>query len=151
MNPPTTRLQPTTRLHPAGGFDPSLRHAGQCLLWGWILIGGACVMALVPIVGFLAWIIGPPLIVAGFVLAVIAMTKGRTGGGIGLLLFSLVVAPATLLFAPIVVTMIGGAAASAAGAGKLPKASPPPGFVPADFDPQTDDYPVEVEDNGTGE
>lgn len=55
----------------------------------------------------LAWFIGPPLILAAFVLSIIAMSKGRTGGGVALLLFTLIVAPATIVLAPIISTFIG--------------------------------------------
>lgn len=86
--------------------------AGKSLVWGWWLIVGACLLAIVPLFGMLAWFIGPPLILAAFVLSIIAMSKGRTGGGVALLLFTIIVAPATIVFAPIITTIIGAAAAS---------------------------------------
>lgn len=76
--------------------------ARNSLVWGWWLVGGACVLAILPFFGMLAWFIGPPLIVAAFVLSIVAMSKGRTGSGVALLLFSITAAPATILFAPII-------------------------------------------------
>lgn len=96
--------------------------AGKSLVWGWWLIVGACILAIVPLFGMLAWIIGPPLIVAAFVLSIIAMSKGRIGGGVVLLLFTIIVAPATIVFAPIITTLIGAAAASDASKPQTPEA-----------------------------
>lgn len=88
-----------------------MESARKSLVWGWCLVGGGCVLALVPFLGMLAWFIGPPLVLAGLVLSIIAMSKGRTGGGVALLLFTLIVAPATLIFAPIISSIIGASAA----------------------------------------
>ncbi len=93
---------------PAVPYAPSpTESARKSLFWGWWLVGGACVLAVVPFFGMLAWFIGPPLILAAFVLSIIAMSKGRTGGGVALLLFTLIVAPATIVLAPIISTFIG--------------------------------------------
>lgn len=122
--------------------EPASNHARQCLVWGWALIVGVCLLALIPFVGMLAWFIGPPLMIAALVLAIIAMTKGSTGGGVVLLIFSLTIAPVTFMLAPIVAAMLGGAAANASQS-KVPAGTPPPaGFVPRDFDPAADTYPA---------
>lgn len=100
--------------HPTSAPNPEnpMASARKSLVWGWCLVGGACALAIVPFIGMFAWFIGPPLIVAGFVLSIIAMCKGRTGGGVVLLLFSMIVAPVTIIFAPIISSFIGAAAAS---------------------------------------
>lgn len=123
-------------------MEPASNHARQCLVWGWALIVGVCVLALIPFIGMLAWFIGPPLMIAALVLAIIAMTKGRTGGGIVLLLFSLTIAPVTFVLAPFVAALLGGAAVNASQS-KVPAGTPPPaGFLPRDFDPESDTYPA---------
>ncbi len=103
--------------------DSPLESAGKCLVWGWCLVGGGCLLALVPILGMLVWFIATPLVITGFVLAIVSIVKGRTTGGVFLLLFSMFVAPFTLLLGPIISSLLGAAAAT-------PKTPPPslPGF-----------------------
>lgn len=99
--------------HTAAPYQENPMHsARRSLVWGWCLVGGAFVLAIVPFIGVFAWFIGPPLILAGFVLSIIAMSKGRTGGGVVLLLFSIIVAPVTIIFAPVIASVIGMAAAA---------------------------------------
>ncbi len=97
-----------------------LESARQCLFWGWILVGGGCVISLIPFIGLVTWFIGPPLIVVGFVLAIIGIAKGRTAGGICLLLFSIFVAPFALFLGPVIASFLGLAAA----AKSVPQPSP---------------------------
>lgn len=91
-----------------------LDSARQCLFWGWILVGGGCVVSLIPFIGLVTWIIGSPLIVTGLVLSIIGIAKGRTVGGICLLLFSIFVAPFALFLGPIIASFLGFAAAASA-------------------------------------
>jgi hypothetical protein len=53
------------------------------------------------------------LVLAGFILAVVAISKGRTGGGVALLLFSIIVAPLVMFFVPILGLLGFGAAKNA--------------------------------------
>ena len=73
-------------------------------------MGGGCLIGFIPFIGMLVWFIAPPLVVTGFVLAIISIAKGRTAGGIGLLLFSMFVAPFTLILGPILSSLLGVAA-----------------------------------------
>lgn len=102
-------LAPTHVMAPAHGEQAALRSAQSCLIWGWCLVGGGCVLAFCGFIGLLAWIIGAPLVITGCVLAIITIVKGRTGGGVALLLFSLIVAPVALVFGPIVTMLIASA------------------------------------------
>lgn len=72
----------------------------------WIIIGVICLIALIPAVGLLTWFIAIPVLVATFVLGIIAITKGGTLQGVLILLVSLVVAPVYLLIAPMLSTFV---------------------------------------------
>ncbi|MES2660843.1 MAG: hypothetical protein V4689_19615 [Verrucomicrobiota bacterium] len=108
MPPP---LHPPQRPYPGYPAYPEhpLESARKCLFWGWCVVGGGCVLALIPFLGILAWFITGPLVLTGFVLAIISIAKGRTVGGIFLLLFSIFVAPITLFVGPIVSSLLGAA------------------------------------------
>lgn len=117
---PRTPALPTTYAYDRSTAEQgALREARTTLIWGWCLVGGGCLLALAPVLGMLAWFIGPPLVVAGFVLAIVSIVKGRTGGGVALMLFTLIVAPVTLIFGPIVMTMIAAALAADRAAPKM--------------------------------
>jgi hypothetical protein len=94
-----------------------LESARRCLIWGWWLIGGGCLFALIPFIGLITWVVGGPLIIAALILAIIAISKGRTGGGVALLLFSIVIAPFAIALGPIVVGLISSTVIGASGAG----------------------------------
>ena len=72
----------------------------------WIIIGVICLIALIPAVGLLTWFIAFPVLVATFVLGIIAITRGGTLQGVLILLVSLIVAPAYLLVAPMLSTFV---------------------------------------------
>lgn len=72
----------------------------------WIIIGVICLIALIPAVGLLTWFIAFPVLVAIFVLGIIAITRGGTLQGVLILLVSLIVAPAYLLIAPMLSTFV---------------------------------------------
>ncbi|MEO5912821.1 MAG: hypothetical protein ABIS50_01215 [Luteolibacter sp.] len=80
--------------------DSSVENARTCLVWGWCLVGGGCLIALVPVVRVLNLLVGPPLLLAGLILAIVAISKGRPGGGVALLLFSITAAPIIMFLAP---------------------------------------------------
>ena len=110
MLPPPMRPAPYP--HPGHLAYPEspLESARKCLVWGWSLVGGGCLLALIPFFGILVWFIAPPLVVTGFVLAIVSIAKGRTVGGLCLLLFSMFVAPFTLILGPILSSLLGVAA-----------------------------------------
>jgi hypothetical protein len=110
MSPPP--LQPSQRTYQ--GYPPYAEHpletARKCLFWGWCLVGGGCLFAMIPFWGILSWLIFLPLEITGFVLAVISIAKGRIAGGICLLLFSILVLPITMIVTPIISSLFGAAA-----------------------------------------
>ena len=75
-------------------------------LAAWIIIGVTCFIALIPAIGLLTWFIAIPVLLATFVLGIIAITKGGTLQGVLILLVSLIIAPAYLLIAPMASTFI---------------------------------------------
>jgi hypothetical protein len=93
----------------------NLRKSGGPVLASWVMIGVTCLVALIPGIGFLTWIIAAPILFITLVLGIVALNKGATTQGILILISSIIVAPAFLILAPIVTTVIAtGAAASAA-------------------------------------
>jgi hypothetical protein len=90
-------------------------------------VGGGCVLALIPFFGLVTWFIAGPLILSGLVLAIVTIVKGRTTGGIFLMLFSLFVAPAVLVLGPIVAAFAGVAALGE----PLPPAPPGSSIAPS--------------------
>lgn len=88
----------------------------KVILAGWLLIGVTCLVALIPGIGFLTWLIAAPILLVTFILGIVALNKGSTTQGIMILLASLIVAPLFLVVAPIVTTAlaVGGGAAAAA-------------------------------------
>ena len=65
-----------------------------------------CLIALIPAVGLLTWFIAFPVLVATFVLGIIALTRGGTLQGVLILLVSVIAAPVFLLIAPMASTFI---------------------------------------------
>lgn len=100
------------RPHPGypGYPEHPLETARKCLFWGWCLVGGGCLFAMIPFLGILSWFIFFPLEITGFILAVISIAKGRIAGGICLLLFSILVLPITMIVTPIISSLAGIAA-----------------------------------------
>ena len=133
-------MQPAQPLTTHNAYpDASLANARSCLIWGWSLVGGGCVIALIPLVGLLNFIIGPPLIMAGFILAIVAITKGRTGGGVALMLFSIIVAPLFMFLGQLVSLLgFGAAASSPTGSPKIEKMLEPTMTQPLEYDPRLD-------------
>ena len=92
---------------------------------GWILLAITCGLSLIPIFGFSAWLIAGPMLIAAFVLAIVVLSRGGTGHGILLLLFSGVIAPVFVFFAPFITTLLGlgGVAATTAAPANLKRFS----------------------------
>ncbi len=74
----------------------------RCIFWGWILVGSCCLLAIIPFVGLLAWFVGPPLLIAALILAIIGMASSQPGRGVFLLLFTLIVGSLTVALGPLV-------------------------------------------------
>lgn len=85
--------------------NPDQNYKGVALA-AWIIIGVTCFIALIPAIGLLTWFIAIPVLLATFVLGIIAITKGGTLQGVFILLVSVIVAPVYLLIAPMASTFI---------------------------------------------
>lgn len=72
----------------------------------WILLFLACLVALIPFVGFAAWFIAGPIFLTTFILAVMILTRGGTGQGILIMLFSMFVAPVVVVCGPFISSFI---------------------------------------------
>ena len=101
----------------------------------WVLIFGF-VVACVPLLGMLAWVIGGFLVIAAFVLSIIGMANGRIGGGIFLMCGALVGAPIAYAFTPLISMAILGKAVEEPA--KTGSEAPPAGYVPRDYKPDAE-------------
>ena len=69
----------------------------------WLLMALAGTFAIIPGVGFLAWIVGPPLLFIVFIQGIIVMSRGGAGEGSAILLAAIIGMPIWLFTAPVVV------------------------------------------------
>lgn len=74
----------------------------RCIFWGWFVVGGCCLLAIIPYVGLLAWFIGPPLLLAGAILAIIGMANSHPGHGLFLLVFTMIGGTVTVALGPLI-------------------------------------------------
>ena len=72
----------------------------------WILLSIACLVSLIPFVGFASWFIAGPVFLATFILSIIILTRGGTLQGILVMLFSMFVAPVIVICAPFVSSFV---------------------------------------------
>lgn len=79
----------------------------------WIFIVGFIILAAIPVLGFLGWILVWPVMIIILILAIITLTRGGTAHGIILILCGVCVLPVWALFAPIVSSSILGATVEA--------------------------------------
>lgn len=125
--PPPVQAQPQPQAQPrqqqapayAAPQAPQQNHQAnpkKLILASWLMIGVTCLVALIPGVGFLTWIIAFPVLLVTFILGILTLTKGRTMQGVMILLTSLIAAPVFLVVAPIITTA-GAVAASDSGSG----------------------------------
>ena len=105
MTPPPTNHQQAVA-YGARQTQAEIHQANpkKLILASWLMIGVTCLVALIPGVGFLTWIIAFPVLLVTFILGIITLTKGRTLQGVSILLTSLIAAPIFLVVAPIVTT-----------------------------------------------
>ena len=98
---------------PANG---KMQSPKKVILAGWLMIGVTCLVALIPGIGFVTWLIAAPILLVTFILGIVALNKGATTQGVMILLASLIVAPLFLFVAPFVTTAMaigaGGAVAA---------------------------------------
>ncbi len=120
--PPRPQAQARQQQGPAYAAPQSQQPSHQAnpkklILASWLMIGVTCLVALIPGIGFLTWIIAFPILLITFILGIITLTKGRTTQGVMILLTSLIAAPVFLVIAPIITTA-GAVAASDSASGR---------------------------------
>lgn len=93
------------------------------VLISWVLLGVTALLAVIPLVGCLTWVMFIPVFITTVVLGVLTMQRGGTTEGILILIASVVVLPIFTLVAPILTTALLGAVT---GAGENEKISPAP-------------------------
>ena len=102
---------------------------------GWVLLLVGLVLACIPLLGFVSWLIGYPLCFAALILGCLGAANGRPLAGVVLILASITAAPVALFVAPFVSL----AMAAEAYPNKTPKEGEelPPGWKPRDYVPAT--------------
>ena len=81
---------------------------------GWLLLGSACALALVPFLGFASWLIVFPVLLVTVILAKIIISRGGTGQGILLILTCIFIVPPFVFCAPFLSSLFGLAGIGAA-------------------------------------
>lgn len=84
--------------------DP--REIRSPIIASWVLMIATCILAVIPFLGFSAWIIGAVTVPIVMVLAIVAIAKGGTWSGIFVLLMAMIVVPVVIGFGPIISTLI---------------------------------------------
>jgi hypothetical protein len=102
-----TAAAPLTR--PIGIAAAPRRPGSAAVRGGWAVILVGLLIAAIPALGFIMWIIGIAFCLAAFALAIIGIAAGQTIRGGILLVASLTVAPLGMLAAPLITTMLIGA------------------------------------------
>jgi len=72
----------------------------------WVMIGLTCLVALIPGVGFLTWLVALPILFITVILGIVVLCQGGTIRGVLILLMSLIVAPVFLFLAPLIMTSL---------------------------------------------
>ena len=120
--PPLPQAQPRQQQPPANATThPLQQNPKKLILASWLMIGFTCLVALIPGVGFLTWILGAPILLVTFIMGILTLSKGRTTQGVAILLMSLIAAPIFLVVAPILTTA-GAVVASDTGSSLSPSA-----------------------------
>lgn len=96
----------------AGMNDDSSRPAAQratqngvLAVVTWVLLIVTCGLAVIPLLGFLAYVIGVPLLLVALILSIVIIAQGGTTHGVILLVCTLL-APFFVFFAPMVTTQL---------------------------------------------
>jgi hypothetical protein len=121
--PPQPQAPPQQQQAPAYAAPQTpQQNPKKLILASWLMIGFTCLVALIPGVGFLTWILGAPILLVTFIMGILTLSKGRTMQGVAILLVSLIAAPIFLVVAPIVTTT-GAVVASDTGSSYSPSGS----------------------------
>ncbi|MDF1813255.1 MAG: hypothetical protein P1V20_13745 [Verrucomicrobiales bacterium] len=73
---------------------------GSAVFWSWFLLITTCIIAVIPFVGFLSWIIGLATIAIVTILAIITIGEGGTTRGVLILLAAYIAVPLFIFIAP---------------------------------------------------
>lgn len=90
-------------------MEPEKKSYRGLTLTSWIFIVGFIILAAIPVLGFLGWILVWPVMIIVLILAIITLTRGGTAHGIILILCGVCVLPVWAIFAPIISSAIFGA------------------------------------------
>jgi hypothetical protein len=74
------------------------------IIVSWCLLILTCLISMIPGVGFIAWLIGAPVLLVSLVCGIVAISKGASLQGVLILLFTLIIAPIIMFVAPIITT-----------------------------------------------
>lgn len=85
---------------------PQSQNYKGAALAAWIILGLLCAFAMIPAIGLLTWFFAIPILVITFIIGIVVLSKGGTFQGVLILLASLIVVPAFLMVAPIVMTTV---------------------------------------------
>jgi hypothetical protein len=67
------------------------------IIAGWSLLGGAVLLAAIPLLNFLLLILGSAILLACLIISVILLSRGRNGAGLSMLLTTLIGAPVAMV------------------------------------------------------
>ena len=68
------------------------------IIVSWCLLILTCLISMIPGVGFIAWLIGAPVLLVSLVCGIVAISKGASLQGVLILLFTLIIAPVIIIF-----------------------------------------------------
>jgi hypothetical protein len=139
---PTRQRRVASEVIPPPSGEPVAR--GGAIKAGWVLLLIGLVLACIPVLGFVSWLIGYPLCFAAFILGCLGAANGRAGAGVVLILASITAAPLAIFVAPILTTFI---ASSLSGppAGAAEPANLPGDWKPRDYQPAVEKLKGELE------
>ena len=90
-------------------MDSTTSNTRSPIIASWILLIATSVLAIVPFIGFLTWVIGVVSVLILIVLGIVVISKGATWNGIFILMASLLVMPVIIFVGPIISSLIAGA------------------------------------------
>lgn len=105
---------------------------------GWILLLVGVLLACVPLLGFVSWLIGYPLCFAALILGCLGAANGRPGAGVALILASITAAPVALFVAPFISTAILSKVSQSASPTPVESKLPPGEWKARDYVPSED-------------
>ncbi|MDF1753016.1 MAG: hypothetical protein P1U89_09600 [Verrucomicrobiales bacterium] len=77
------------------------KSSGAAIFWSWFLLIATCVISLVPVVGFVAWIVGIAAVAIASILAIVIIGEGNTTSGVLILIAAFIFTPLFVFVAPV--------------------------------------------------